>query len=291
MHRHFRALAYLILTLAVAAAPTAAQTSPSSSASAPSFKELLDHLTAFGESRFSPDGRKLLFTTRRFGPTHGATLDFQSLYVADLKSGEAHEIAAQAEGAAFEACATWAPDGKGIAYLQRRGAEITLAYFDLTNGRKVVFGPPTRTFCNSWVGRKLVYATSEGAPQEAVSAAAAVENVSRRWRAAWETDAPQLTIHSSDPDFPSPASSEGGIAIADPATGETVLAARGTFDVILFPSPDTRHFAALRKAEPFVGALEQAPLRKVGLLAANSLRIEPYTTPLKVVPIEDDAKK
>jgi hypothetical protein len=32
------------------------------------------------------------------------------------------------------------------------------------------------------------------------------------------------------------------------------------------------------------GDLEQAPLRKVGLIAHDSLRIEPYATPLKVLP-------
>ena len=34
------------------------------------------------------------------------------------------------------------------------------------------------------------------------------------------------------------------------------------------------------------GELEQAPLRKVGLLANSSLRVEPYASPLKVVPHE-----
>jgi len=34
------------------------------------------------------------------------------------------------------------------------------------------------------------------------------------------------------------------------------------------------------------GELEQAPLRKVGLLANSSLRVEPYTSPLKVIPHE-----
>ena len=38
------------------------------------------------------------------------------------------------------------------------------------------------------------------------------------------------------------------------------------------------------------GDLEQAPLHKIGLLAAESLRVEPYATPLKVLPIEDGQK-
>ena len=38
---------------------------------------------------------------------------------------------------------------------------------------------------------------------------------------------------------------------------------------------------AVRKAAN--GDLEQAPLRKIGLIAHDSLRVEPVTTPLKVV--------
>jgi hypothetical protein len=41
----------------------------------------------------------------------------------------------------------------------------------------------------------------------------------------------------------------------------------------------------VRKAE--AGALEQAPLRQVGLLSNDALRVEPYTTPLRIVPIPD----
>jgi hypothetical protein len=45
---------------------------------------------------------------------------------------------------------------------------------------------------------------------------------------------------------------------------------------------------AVRKAAN--GDLEQAPLRKIGLIAADSLRVEPYATPLKVLPIEESQK-
>ena len=42
----------------------------------------------------------------------------------------------------------------------------------------------------------------------------------------------------------------------------------------------------VRKAE--AGALEQGPMRRVGLMANDAVRIEPYTTPLKVVPANLD---
>ena len=35
------------------------------------------------------------------------------------------------------------------------------------------------------------------------------------------------------------------------------------------------------------GDLEQAPLRKIGLIATESLRVEPYASPLKVLPIDE----
>jgi len=38
------------------------------------------------------------------------------------------------------------------------------------------------------------------------------------------------------------------------------------------------------------GDLEQAPLHKIGLLATDSLRVEPYSTPLKVLPIDESKK-
>jgi hypothetical protein len=38
------------------------------------------------------------------------------------------------------------------------------------------------------------------------------------------------------------------------------------------------------------GDLEQAPLRKIGLIASDSLRIEPYVSPLKVLPIDETKK-
>ncbi len=41
---------------------------------------------------------------------------------------------------------------------------------------------------------------------------------------------------------------------------------------------------AVRKAPN--GDLQQTPLRKIGLLANSSLRVEPYSTPLAVLPHE-----
>jgi hypothetical protein len=45
---------------------------------------------------------------------------------------------------------------------------------------------------------------------------------------------------------------------------------------------------AVRKSNS--GDLEQAPLRKIGVISNDSLRVEPYASPLKVLPIEEAAK-
>jgi hypothetical protein len=45
---------------------------------------------------------------------------------------------------------------------------------------------------------------------------------------------------------------------------------------------------AVRKSSS--GDLEQAPLHKIGLIANDSLRVEPYATPLKVLPIDETKK-
>ena len=38
------------------------------------------------------------------------------------------------------------------------------------------------------------------------------------------------------------------------------------------------------------GDLEQAPLHRIGLIASDALRVEPYATPLKVLPIDETKK-
>jgi hypothetical protein len=61
----------------------------------------------------------------------------------------------------------------------------------------------------------------------------------------------------------------------DPGKIAGSLTAKGTLSVWQY---------AVRKASN--GDLEQAPLRKIGIIAHESLRVEPYSTPLKVLPHE-----
>jgi len=63
-----------------------------------------------------------------------------------------------------------------------------------------------------------------------------------------------------------------GLGGNDAGAVAKALAAKGTLNVWQY---------AVRKASN--GDLEQAPLRKIGLIAHDSLRVEPVTTPLKVI--------
>ena len=59
-----------------------------------------------------------------------------------------------------------------------------------------------------------------------------------------------------------------------------LLAAKGSMSVWQY---------AVRKASG--GDLEQAPLRQIGLMSSESLRVEPYVSPLKIIPIGETGAK
>jgi len=63
-----------------------------------------------------------------------------------------------------------------------------------------------------------------------------------------------------------------GLGGNDAGAVAKALASKGTLNVWQY---------AVRKAQN--GDLEQAPLRKIGLIAHDSLRVEPVSTPLKVI--------
>jgi len=81
----------------------------------------------------------------------------------------------------------------------------------------------------------------------------------------------EIVIGLSDGDLAQMDGNAGGVAKA--------LVARGSLTVWQY---------AVRKAA--TGDLEQAPLHKIGLIASEALRVEPYATPLKVVPVDESKK-
>jgi hypothetical protein len=81
----------------------------------------------------------------------------------------------------------------------------------------------------------------------------------------------EIVIGISEGDLAQMEGNAGGVAKA--------LVAKGSMSVWQY---------AVRKSA--TGDLEQSPLHKVGLIASDSLRVEPYATPLKVLPIDESKK-
>src|SRR5439155_2276526 len=81
----------------------------------------------------------------------------------------------------------------------------------------------------------------------------------------------EIVIGLSDGELAGMDGNAGGVAKA--------LVAKGSLSVWQY---------AVRKAP--TGDLEQAPLHKIGLIASDALRVEPYPTPLKVAPIDESKK-
>ncbi|WP_291613396.1 hypothetical protein [Bradyrhizobium sp.] len=78
----------------------------------------------------------------------------------------------------------------------------------------------------------------------------------------------EIVIGLSEDELKQMDGNAGGVAKA--------LVARGSLSVWRY---------AVRKAP--TGDLEQAPVHRIGLISTESLRIEPYATPLKVLPIDE----
>ena len=81
----------------------------------------------------------------------------------------------------------------------------------------------------------------------------------------------EIVIGLSDAELAQMDGNAGGIAKA--------LVAKGSLSAWRY---------AVRKADN--GDLEMAPLHKIGLISTESLRVEPYPTPLKVLPIDESKK-
>ncbi len=81
----------------------------------------------------------------------------------------------------------------------------------------------------------------------------------------------EIVIGLSDAELAQMDGNAGGIAKA--------LVAKGSLSAWRY---------AVRKADN--GELEMAPLHKIGLISTESLRVEPYPTTLKVLPIDESKK-
>lgn len=237
-------------------------TAVAATSSAITFEELLHAENFEGqEPMFSPDGRALAFSIQMGAasfPSWGYFSSFtrERVYVS-IDGGTPREIPSPADirYSLFPGQA-WSPDSAGLMLLAARKEGYGLAYYDLASSRITpLSGVPLNYFAFAWDGHgRAVYTTAGEAGQQWHAGSQKLDHIIRRWRGAWESDTPQVTVSSSNPLFPGTAAEEGGLVLADLATGKTHKIGNGDFLTIV-ASPDGSFIAAVRVAEPAVNAL------------------------------------
>lgn len=234
------------------------------------FDEAFASQRRFSDARFSPDGRRLLFSERMHSaPTRGLLrpLAGSVSYVADLESGEIQQVrAAGLEGVDLAWCEPWSPDGRYAAMLVGRGGVQLFAYWDETKRRLATLGPPPAALCGDWVNGAYVYrARLTATPGAHSGKAEGLDVLVRRWRSAWSGAGAEVTVHSNNPSFPSPSRGqvpdEMGLVLADPVTGKWSIIGRGAFYSIK-PSPDGQSFAVLRAGPVLAGPIGRYTARQ-----------------------------
>jgi dipeptidyl aminopeptidase/acylaminoacyl peptidase len=231
-------------------------------AQAVTFDEAFGRQEQFNTVRFSPDGRFLAFTrNNQSRPTQGAFewLAQDQAFIADLQSGSVAPATSLPPGQTLEMCTTWSPDGRGLLVIGADAGRTYLGYVDRTSGTLQKFGHEPQALCAHWVGGQVLYPVANSVSYWSMGAR--LDYMRRRWEAAWTGSVAQVTVHSSDPAFPSPPPPESGLALADPTTGASKIIEDGNFTTIRV-SPDRRRFAVLRSAEAATDALSAATGRR-----------------------------
>lgn len=262
---------------AVAAGFLLASASPDSAGASPfptpsttpmTFEEVLSS-PALGRARFSPDGDRVIVGLEHHDrPSLGAPWKLASTdaFVFSRASSAAQRVGGEGQAFLPSLCQPWSPSGRWVAGLVLRDDERRAAAWNVVTGRLVVFPHAAATYCPTWLGERLIFPTPpEGRPDFGASAALSAAYQLVRWRAAWTSPTPQVTVHSNNPDFPSPRPSEGRLVVADPATGGADTVTEGDVSS-LTPSPDGRWLAAIASGARDPSALSRKSGRNGDLL-------------------------
>ncbi|MEW5687665.1 MAG: prolyl oligopeptidase family serine peptidase [Pseudomonadota bacterium] len=262
---------------AVAAGVLLASASPDSAGASPTFSQKPAPMTfeeamrtpAIGRAQFSPDGQRVIVSLEHHDrPSRGAPWKLASTDALVFEHLGAPGRPVGGAGQAFlpALCQPWSPNGRWIAGLVLQSDERRVAAWNVATGRMVVFAHAAATYCPTWIGERLVFpAPPRGHPDVGASAALSATHQLERWRAAWMEASAQVTVHSNNPDFPSPPAAEGRLVMADPETGvSTVIAQRDVSS--LTPSPDGRWLAAIGNGPADAKALSRKSGRNGELL-------------------------
>ncbi len=222
-------------------------------------------LEGFGEARFDPAGRWLVFERVRpydafpdysYG-THAFRKSGHQVWQADLRAGTEPQLMPGIDPSAHAWIESFSPGGSRLAVVQYKAGKLSLSACEMETGQCVIFGPVPLT---DWTGAyrpvwisddELVYtALPEGQETAQASLRAATGAwLTRTWAAAWRGDTVTSDeVRSRPPDLSSHAAS-GRLIKADARTGNTDVLAEGRY-ADLRPDPGRGRLAALAVSGP-----------------------------------------
>lgn len=236
-------------------------------------------MEGFGEARFDPTGRWLVFERIRpydrlpdysYG-THAFRKSGHQVWRVDLAAGTDPELMPGIDSAAHAWIESFSPNGTRLAVMQYKAGQLFLSACDMESGACTVFDPVPRTdwtgaYRPVWISEdELVYsALPEGreAPQASLRIATGAW-LSTAWAAAWRGDTVTSDEVRTRPPDQSGLAAPGQLIRADARTGQTVILAEGRYADLRL-APGGRWLATLavsgqRAPEP--GQVENADRR------------------------------
>jgi len=145
----------------------------------------------------------------------------------------------------------WSPDGRELLLIAASREGYGLAVYDVPSGKIVALPGYIDNFFPTfdWTrdGRIVYFALPKGVHQRGNNNQV-LENVTARWRGAWDGEVPQVTVSSESPVFETSEPPEGALMLADPHRGTSLKLATGNYYAVSVAS-DHRHVAAVQGAE------------------------------------------
>lgn len=145
----------------------------------------------------------------------------------------------------------WSSNGRELLLIAATREGYGLAVYDVPSGKVVALPGYIDNFFPTfdWTrdGRIVYFALPKGVHQRGNNNQV-LENVTARWRGAWDGETPQVTVSSESPVFETSEPPEGALMLADPHRGTSVKLATGNYYAVSV-APDHRHVAAIRGAE------------------------------------------
>lgn len=217
-------------------------------------------LEGFGEARFDPAGRWLVYEQVRpyealpdySNGTHAFRKSGHQVWRVDLKSGSGPERLPGIDPAAHAWIESFSPKGTRLAVVQYEAGRLSLSACEMESGQCKVFGPVPRTdwtgaYRPVWISEEEIVYSAMPEGREASPAALRVATgawLGSAWQAAWRGDTVTSDEVRTTPPDRSDHAATGRLIRANARTGMIETLAEGRY-TDLRVAPDGRFLSAL----------------------------------------------